>query len=75
MEEMLVSSAAGFKYLSMLDGYSEYNKTSLLMKMYPKQNFVAQVPRVLSEISLVQETHGNTNIPTSEQYQDRCYNI
>ncbi|WJX67181.1 hypothetical protein P8452_51673 [Trifolium repens] len=45
--EMLVDSAAGFEFLSMLDGYSGYNQILLLRKMYLKQHLGAL------EISLV----------------------
>jgi len=40
--EMLVDSAAGFEYLSMLDGYSSYNQISSLKKMCLKHYFGVQ---------------------------------
>lgn len=38
--EMLVDSAAGFEYLSMLDGYSRYNQILLVEDDVPKTTFL-----------------------------------
>jgi hypothetical protein len=37
--EMLVDSAAGFEYLSMLDGYSGYNQIFIANEDVPKTSF------------------------------------
>ena len=37
--EMLVDSAAGFEYLSMLDGYSGYNQICIAEEDVPKTAF------------------------------------
>lgn len=39
VEEMLVDSAAGFEYLSMIDGYSGYNQILIAEKDVPKTAF------------------------------------
>ena len=40
--EMLVDSAVGFEYLSMLDGYSGYNQIFIIDEDVPMMTFVAQ---------------------------------
>lgn len=65
--EMLVDSAAGYEYLSMLDGYSGYNQIFIVEEDVPKTTF--QCPGALGTYKWVVMPFGlkNSGEPIKEK--------